>query len=33
MEYYPEYVEEFDGYKDQLYDWTDKLSIYLIVLF
>ena len=25
MEYYPEYVEEFDGYKDQLYDWTDKL--------
>lgn len=25
MEYYPEYVEEFDVYKDQLYDWTDKL--------
>lgn len=25
MKYYPEYIEEFDGYKDKLYDWTDKL--------
>lgn len=25
MKYYPEYIEEFDRNKDQLYDWTDKL--------
>ena len=25
VKYYPEYIEEFDIYKDKLYAWTDKL--------
>lgn len=25
IKYYPEYIDEFDKYKEKLYEWTDKL--------